>query len=117
MMSTLTKVCLAVLGTAFVLTAACFSGRGGPTENGSTECRLPLSTGVAGSTVVVIRNFAFDPAEVRIKPGGTVTWLNCDDQGQPAHTTTSDQGVWSSQTLSTGQVFTRQFDQAGQFPY
>jgi len=113
----LPKVCFAVLGTASALIAACFSERGGPTQNGSTECRLLLSPGVAGSTVVIIRNFAFEPAQVRVKAGETVTWLNCDDEGQPAHTSTSDQGVWGSASLTTGQVFSREFTQIGQFPY
>ena len=117
MIGRLPKVYLAVLAAGSAAIAACFSDHGGPTQNGSTECRLPLSGGVAGSTVVIIRNFAFEPAEVRVKAGGTVTWLNCDDEGQPSHTTTSDQGVWSSGLLSTGQVFSRQFAQAGQFPY
>lgn len=49
--------------------------------------------------------------------GGTVTWVNCDDPGQPAHTSTADQGAWSSPSLNPGDVFSRAFAQAGTFAY
>ena len=78
---------------------------------------MPLTANVPGSTIVVIRNFAFEPAEVRIRAGTSVTWVNCDRAGQPAHTSTSDQSQWDSGTLAAGQAFNRPFSAAGRFSY
>ncbi len=98
-------------------TAACLSSRAIPTENVTGECRLPLGAKVAGSTIVVIRNFTFEPAEVRIKAGTSVTWVNCDQPGQPAHTSTADQSQWDSGSLTDGKAFTHPFSTAGRFGY
>ena len=96
---------------------ACLSSRAIPTENVTGECRLPLAANVAGSTIVVIRNFAFEPAEVRIKAGSSVTWVNCDQAGQPAHTSTADQSQWDSGSLVAGKAFNHPFSSAGRFEY
>jgi plastocyanin len=69
---------------------------------------------VPGSTIVVISNFAFGPNEVRVARGSKVTWVNCD---AIAHTSTSDNGAWSSTLLEQGVTFTRTFDVVGTFPY
>jgi plastocyanin len=63
---------------------------------------------------VVIRSFTFEPAEVRIRPGERVTWVNCDDQ---PHTSTADAGAWASPLLSTGDAFTQTLPTAGEFSY
>lgn len=105
------------LCTLGMLIAACFSGRALPTENLAGECRVPLNTNLPGSTIVVIRNFAFEPATVRVKRGGAVTWVNCDETGQPAHTATADAGQWDSGTLTSGGAYTASFTQAGTFRY
>jgi plastocyanin len=77
-------------------------------------CNIPLDEGVAGSTLVVIRDFAFGPADVRVRAGERVTWLNCDvDQ----HTSTSDGGLWDSPLLATGEAFVQTFSTPGEFPY
>ena len=96
-----------------VITAACFSEREAtaPVEG---VCSLPVGEGVPGSTLVIVRAFTFTPAEVRVRPGDRVTWVNCDpDQ----HTSTADAGQWSSPLLSTGDAFTHTFDAVGDFPY
>jgi plastocyanin len=93
--------------------AACFSERGAtaPVEG---ECRLPLGETIPGSTIVVIRGFAFNPPEVRVRPGGHVTWVNCDEA---SHTSTADEGEWSSPLLAPGDAFTRTFETVGEFAY
>jgi plastocyanin len=113
---------LALLGlaaTGVVVAAACFSERSpaGPGSGASGLCSVPLAPGVGGSTLVVIRSFAFDASDIRIPAGGIVTWVNCEPAGTSAHTATSDQGVWDSPMLATGDVFTRTFDTPGVFPY
>lgn len=93
--------------------AACFSERTvAAVEEG--ECRFPVGEGVPGSTVVVIRRFAFNPEAVRIGVGERVTWINCDED---PHTSTADGGEWASPLLVPGDAYTRAFDEPGTFPY
>ena len=77
----------------------------------------------SGSLTVVIRNLAFNSAQLTIHVGQTVMWRN--DDGVP-HTTTSGScpnGVcaampgWDSGTLNPGQTFSHQFTTMGTFPY
>ncbi|HEX5964103.1 MAG TPA: plastocyanin/azurin family copper-binding protein [Gemmatimonadales bacterium] len=108
---------LAVLGVTVGLTAAgvaaCFSGREAtaPVEG---VCSLPLGEGVPGSTLVVIRGFAFGPVDVRVRAGERVTWVNCDTD---IHTSTADAGQWASQVLAPGDAFTQAFPTIGEFSY
>jgi len=92
--------------------SSCFSERQSATgpvpSNG--ECRIPISSPAAGTVVVFIRNFAFVPEQVSIKRGTNVTWVNCDEPGIDAHTSTSNTGIWSSPTLASGDSFSRTFN-------
>ena len=93
--------------------AACFSDRSvAAVEEG--ECRFPTGTGVPGSRVIVIRGFAFEPAELRIAAGERVSWLNCDEVG---HTSTADAEQWASPLLAPGDGFTQVFEAPGEFAY
>jgi amicyanin len=82
-------------------------------------CSLPLDSAVIGRTqvVVAVRDFTFVPAEVRIAPGTTVTWVNCEPENIDAHTSTADGGAWDSGFLQPGETYSRTFDEAGAFPY
>lgn len=64
---------------------------------------------------VSIDQFAFAPADSSVPVGATVTWTN--DQSGVAHTTTSDDAVWNSGSLNTGDEFSFTFDEAGTFSY
>ncbi len=67
------------------------------------------------SNVIKIIDFSFQPAEITIEKGETVTWVN---QDTIQHTVTSDQGnELNSDLLSNGQVYSHTFDQTGAFPY
>ena len=72
------------------------------------DCTVPNAA--AGTVVVLVRNFTFIPAQVTIKRGTKVTWVNCEDPGSDAHTSTSDTGVWDSPSIPVGAVFTRTFN-------
>jgi plastocyanin len=92
---------------------SCFS------EHEATEavegvCNIDLGDGLPGSTLVVVRQFSFTPAEVRVRAGERVTWINCD---QDAHTSTADNGEWASPLLATGDGFTQTFATPGEFSY
>ncbi len=91
----------------------CFSEHEASTST-TGVCTVDLNDQFPGSTVVVIRSFAFTPSEVRIRAGERVTWINCDLE---AHTSTSDADVWASPLLASGDVFTQTFATAGEFPY
>jgi plastocyanin len=100
-------------GLAVGALAGCFSDRGESTAP-TGECRFPIGPGIPGSTVVVIRGFAFGPSEVRVRAGERVTWINCDVD---RHTSTADGDEWSSPLLEPGDAFTQEFPAAGEFPY
>ena len=60
-----------------------------------------------------IRNFQFEPREVRVKAGATITWTN--DEG--GHTVVADNNSFSSPTLTAGKSYGRRFTRPGTYPY
>ena len=101
------------IGLASAALAGCFSERGAtaPVEG---VCSFPVGEDVPGSILVVIQDFVFGPAEVRVRPGDRVTWINCDTD---SHTSTANGGQWASPLLAPGDRFTQTFPTAGEFPY
>ncbi len=112
----LSAAVLSCLGAA-VTPIACFSERSSGPGVDLEGCNVQLPSEAFGSTIVVIRDFNFSPANAVVAPGGKVTWVNCESPGTDSHTSTSDAGAWSSPLLPSGATFTRQFDNAGAFPY
>lgn len=102
---------------ALAVAAACFSDHAPTAPVVNADCNVAPGVTPDGNAVVQIRNFAFLPATVQVKSGGTVTWINCEVAGTPSHTTHNDAGVWSSGLLAPGQGFTHTFAAAGSFPY
>ncbi|HEX2251361.1 MAG TPA: cupredoxin family copper-binding protein [Gemmatimonadales bacterium] len=104
------RIALCLVSPALI---GCFSEREGtaPVEG---VCSVELGEGLPGSTVVLMRRFAFEPAEVRVSPGERVTWINCDPD---EHTSTADNGQWASPLLASAAVFTATFPSPGDFPY
>ena len=100
-----------------LLSLACVSERSTGSTVDVAACSLQLPSDAFGSAVVIIRDFTFIPAQVRVRPGTKVTWVNCGPTGTDSHTSTSDAGVWSSPVLAPGATFTRDFGTAGSFPY
>jgi len=62
---------------------------------------------------VMIDNFTFEPAQLTIKVGTTVTWKNRDDI---PHTVVSA-GKFRSKTLDTDDSFSFTFTAAGEYKY
>jgi plastocyanin len=94
---------------ATLAAAACFSDR--------SEVTPPIDADLCNSSrpdVVTIRNFAFQPAQLRVARGTRVTWVNCDNI---AHTSTADAGAWDSPLLTRNLTFSHTFEAAGQFGY
>jgi len=106
---------LSLLGM-LILGTACFSDRNA-TGPGTDACSVTLDPSQFGSTIVAIRDFAFTPTPVHVRAGGTVTWVNCEPAGTPAHTTTADAGAWNSPLLEPGTSYSATFNSAGTFSY
>ena len=76
---------------------------------------LVLGSGArAEETVVEIANFTFNPPEVTVKPGTTVTWKNADDI---PHLVVEDNSKFRSKPLDTGETFSMTFADAGEIGY
>lgn len=114
-------VAAGIAAGSIALVAGCFSERthGGPTGHVSGDCRIPIDSPIIGSTgaLVAIRNFTFSPATVRVKPGTTVTWINCEPEGIDAHTSTSDDALWDSPFLEPGATYSYTFAATGTYDY
>jgi len=63
---------------------------------------------------VSIQDFSFNPGQITVAPGTTVTWTN---GGPSPHTTTADDGTWDSGTLQQGEDFSFTFDEPGTYTY
>jgi len=84
-----------------------------------TEDTEGMDTGMAGMVEVNIADFTYDPQDLTVQVGDTVTWTNNDDV---AHTVTagtpdSPTGEFDSGELQPGDTFSYTFDQAGTFDY
>jgi len=64
-------------------------------------------------TKVMIDNFTFEPAQLTVKVGTTVTWTNRDDI---PHTIVSA-GKFRSKTMDTDGTFSFTFTTAGEYKY
>jgi plastocyanin len=74
---------------------------------------LCLGGAHADEIKVTIDNFTFNPAEVKVKVGDTVTWTNHDDI---PHAVVSA-GKYRSKTLDTDGTFSFTFTSAGDYKY
>jgi plastocyanin len=68
----------------------------------------------AESVTVRINGMRFEPANLTIRPGTTVTWVQ--DSTMP-HSISGKSGSLRSNTLNRGQQFSYTFDQTGRFDY
>jgi plastocyanin len=99
------------LAVAAAIAGACFSERVGSTDNVTpgANCNVPLSVVDSGHVIVAIHNFTFQPDSVAVKPGGTVTWVNCEPVGTEPHTATANGGEWDSSDVGVGERFSHTF--------
>jgi plastocyanin len=72
-----------------------------------------VKTAGAEENTIHIDNFTFEPAELTVKPGSTVTWVNRDDI---PHTIVSA-GKFRSKTLDTDDSFSFTFTAPGDYRY
>jgi plastocyanin len=63
---------------------------------------------------VQIKNFAFAPQVLTVKPGTTVTWINSDED---PHTVTADDKSFHSAALDSDDKYSFTFTKAGEYGY
>jgi plastocyanin len=91
---------------ALLLTFGLLAGCGGSSTTATTA---------AGSAAqVIMTNRAYDPQEITVKVGDTVTWVN---QDAPKHDVVADNGEFESSLFDKGQSFSYTFTKAGTYPY
>jgi plastocyanin len=99
-----------------VVAAGCGGGDSGGGGSADTQAQpAPQADGEGGGATVTMKDIRFDPGEVTVKPGDSVTWTNDDSVG---HDVTGD-GFKSGEpgALEQGDTFSHQFDKAGTFDY
>lgn len=79
----------------------------GPTGGPSASVSIPVGAETLG-------NRAFNPDELSVPVGSTVTWINTD---AVAHTSTSDTRTWDSGSVAPHAQFSVTFQAAGTFHY
>jgi plastocyanin len=99
-----------------------FGSGGGSTPGMPGMTAMPSTGGAPTATAsapvagdqVSIDNFAFAPATLTVKVGGTVTWTNRDEE---PHTVAAKDGSFHSPGMGTGATFSHTFATAGTFDY
>lgn len=71
-------------------------------------------TPVTGITHLTMQNFAFQPANMQVRAGTTVTWTNQDNV---PHSVTFKNGMKDSGLLNQGQSFSYTFNTPGTYQY
>lgn len=84
------------------------------TAAAETTTTAAPDTDATGESSVAIADFAFNPGDITVAVGTTVTWNNGDSV---SHTTTSDEEGWDSGALGTGDTFEVVFAEPGAFAY
>ena len=81
---------------------------------GCSQQTKQLEQKQATGNSVVIENFAFNPTELTINVGDTVTWKN---QDSAPHTIKTVNNEFESNNLNKGDEFGFKFDKAGEYNY
>ena len=82
--------------------------------SGAATSAGPAVASSADTVVVTISDFEFTPAQITIRPGATVVWVN---EGQIAHTATADDSSWDSGVIEPGASWSRTFSEGPPQPY
>jgi plastocyanin len=96
-----------VLTAALAVSAGCSS----PSSTGSTGGSTGGSGSGSSAVTVSLQNFAFNPSQIDVAVGGTVTFVNNDTV---AHDIVG--GTWDSGQLAPGKSFSQTFPAAGTVP-
>lgn len=87
-----------------------------PAAAAPTAAPAAAAAAVGQEATVEIRDFSFNPPQIEIVVGDTITWTNQD--GVPHTTTAIERGVLQSGAIPPdGGSFSQTFTEAGEFPY
>lgn len=107
----ISKKWLALISALALAVAACGDGATSPdADDGATTTAAPTE-----GAEVVLSDIAFEPSEITVEPGTTITFVH-EDGGIP-HTVTAEEGSFDSGQMADGDTFTVTVDQAGEIPF
>lgn len=88
-------------------------------QDRSTDAKSADTSEAASTASVEISNFAFSPATIKVKVGGTVTWTNRDSVGHTVTSSEDDTNTMKldSKLLQKGETFTATFTEPGTYKY
>ncbi len=107
------------LGSLFVVLA--LVGITAYAPSAFADASVTMTKGSSAGQACVTANNCFDPANVQVAPGDTVTWTNADTashtatSGKPSDNTTGT--VFDSSLVKAGGTFAHKFTDAGTFNY
>ena len=84
-----------------------------PTATATTAATL-AATATPAAAIIEMGDHFFDPAQLTVKVGTTVTWK---DVGQSTHDLAARDGSFTLGSMSYGQTFSFTFNRVGRFPY
>ncbi|MBD1386281.1 cupredoxin domain-containing protein [Mucilaginibacter rigui] len=99
-----------MIAVVVVAVAACSKSD----SNSTPTPTKPDPTAPKPDATVSITDFAFSPASVTVKSGGTVQWTNADSA---PHTATDLNSAFNSGTLAQGGKFSFKFTTPGTYTY
>jgi plastocyanin len=79
----------------------------------TTTTAIPEKTASVSDNTITIKDFAFNPPAMTVRAGATVRWVNADSATHRIQA----RGDIISPLLSSGQSWSRIFDQAGTYEY
>ena len=85
-----------------------------PTEHTNSQTSSTTDTQKVDQNTVEIKGFAYEPRELIIKAGTTVTFINRD---AVAHTATADNKSFDTGLISQGESVQVKFDKQGTYSY
>lgn len=106
-------VAVLVGGVLVVLAVGTMGGHMGMMGGRSTASQTPVVS-EEQAVSVEIRDYAYSPNDLTVRPGTKVTWTNRD---AAPHDATADDKGWKTDILANGDIGSVTFDTPGTYPY
>jgi plastocyanin len=103
------------VGESAGTTEAASTTAGGSASSAAASTATTAAPGPAGEVTVV--DFSFDPEEIEVTAGGTVTWTNEDDFAHEIVATDSENPFAGEGEIDNGQTYTVTFAEVGTYDY